>query len=80
MNAQLANTALDLFNRDMKVLLVGPVEGLPSFLYMRATVVAEDNWADVAELITRPSGCILVDPERRLDSAIMDKLICIQIK
>ena len=73
-NVDLALRALDL---DMKVLLVGPLEGVPSFLYVRATVVSLDSLGEVMELVTRPSGCILADPDNRLDPAFRDKLVCI---
>lgn len=77
MNTENATLALDLLDRDMKVLLVGPIEGLPSFLYVRATVVGLDNLGEVVDLITRPSGCLLADPDDCLDPAFRDKLICI---
>lgn len=80
MNTQHADLALDLLNRDMKVLLLGPIEGLPSFLHVRATVVGPDNLGEVMELLARPSGCILADPNGRLDAAIIDKLIVISTK
>ncbi len=58
------------------VLLVGPTKDLPLGLLYELVRVNKDNVYDVAENIRR-GGCLLSDPENRLDSALKDKLICI---